>query len=126
MTTNRTPIQRPSQTMITNRALDLYAAMGKLRCTCPPPPPAYWKRKPCPGCERWFDLDATLHTELGLRPWQCPATARQGPRRAGSTYTNEEIAARMKALQQAAARRAATLQGRTPDAEPVTGQDTFT
>jgi hypothetical protein len=39
MTTNRTPIQRPALTMISPRAVELFTAMGKLRCTCPPPSP---------------------------------------------------------------------------------------
>jgi hypothetical protein len=125
MTTNRTPIQRPALTMITPRAVELFVAMGKLRCTCPPPSP---KRSPCPGCERWYDLHADLHDELQCKPWEWPCVARQSPKRAGSPTWNETIAATMTALQEAARRRAAPSPSREegdPNAEPV-GQDTFT
>ena len=124
MTTNHTPIQRPALTMITRRALDLFVAMGRLRCTCPSPKPP--TQSPCPGCTRWYDLHGDLHSELGCKPWQWPCVARQSPKRAGSPYTNETIAATMTALQEATLRRTASLEGGTPDAEPVAGQDTFT
>ena len=62
MTTNRTPIARPVLTMISPRAVALFAAMGRLHCTCPPPSPT---RELCPGCDRWWDLQAELVDELG-------------------------------------------------------------
>jgi len=102
MTTNRTPIERPALTMISSRAIDLYVAMGKLRCTCAPPPPEYWKHKMCPGCARWYGLQADLHEELRCEPWQWPCVARQSPKRAGSTCWNEDIATRMAMLREAA------------------------
>jgi hypothetical protein len=102
MTTNRTPIERPALTMITPRAIDLYVAMGKLRCTCPPPS---LKRSPCRGCRRWHDLHAELHDELRCEPWEWPCVARQSPKRAGSTCWNEDIATRMAQLKKAARRR---------------------
>jgi hypothetical protein len=110
MTTNRTPIARPSAVQITSRALDLYEAMGRLKCTCAPSPPdEYWKRKMCAGCERWYDLHDELNDELRCEPWEWPCVARQSPKRAGSTCMNEGIAARMAALKAAAkARRTAS------------------
>jgi hypothetical protein len=97
MSTNRTPIQRPALKMISLHAIDLFAAMGKLRCTCPPPS---LKRSPCPGCERWYDLHDDLHRELGCRPWEWPCVARHSPKRAGSPCWNEDIAARMAMLRE--------------------------
>jgi hypothetical protein len=132
--TRRTPLDRPPVAQITPRAVDLFIAMGKLRCTCPPPPPEYWKHKICVGCERWYDLHGLLDDELGCEPWEWPCVARQGPKHAGSTCMNEGIAARMAALKAAAkARRAATATRRTAslplDEEdtnaPVAGEDTL-
>jgi hypothetical protein len=102
--TRRTPLVRRPAVQITPRAIDLYAAMGNLRCTCAPPSP---KRSPCPGCERWYDLHDALHGELGCKPWEWPCVARQSPKRAGSTCMNESIAATMALLRQAASQRAA-------------------
>jgi len=100
MTTNRTPIQRPAATPITDRALDLFEAMGRLKCSCPPPRPL--AGEPCPGCRQWFDLHDLLHTELKLKPWQWPCVSRRGPKHAGDTCWNDEISARMKMLSNAA------------------------
>jgi hypothetical protein len=120
MTTNRTPIQRPALTMISARAVDLYVAMGKLRCTCPvPKPPTVG---PCPGCAAWYDLHAELHDELRCELWEWPCVARQ-PKRAGSAYMNESIGARMAMLKEAAkARRTVSPSSEkeeSPDVEPV-------
>jgi hypothetical protein len=127
MTTNRTPIQRPALTMISPRAVELFEAMGKLRCTCPSPKPP--TQSPCPGCRRWYDLHADLHVELGCKPWEWPCVARSTPKRAGSPCWNEDIAARMMLLREAARRRApatpSSLEEGDPNAEPVAGQDTF-
>jgi hypothetical protein len=106
--TRRTPLVRRPAVQITPRAVDLYTAMRKLWCTCLPPPRPP-ERGPCAGCASWYDLHAELHTELGCRPWEWPCVARQSPKRAGSTYWNEDIAARMTALKEAArARRTAS------------------
>ena len=108
MTTNRTPIQRPALTMITPRAIDLYITMGRLRCTCPSPKPV--TQGPCSGCARWYDLHDDLHRELGCQPWEWPCVARRSPKRAGSTYWNDDIAARTALLDGAVQqRRAASL-----------------
>lgn len=120
MTTNRTPIQRPALTTITARALDLYEAMGKLRCTCPPPSP---ERSLCPGCRDWHDLHDALHSELGCAPWEWPCVARQRPKRAGSPAWNEDIAARMTLLKDAARRHTAPPSEEGPHAEPVADQE---
>jgi hypothetical protein len=99
--TRRTPLERRSVAQITPRAVDLFEAMGKLRCTCPSPERTRYV-SPCPGCERWYDLMDALHMELGCEPWEWPYVARQSPKRAGSTCWNDEIAARMAALKAAA------------------------
>jgi hypothetical protein len=112
MTTNRTPIQRPAAAMISPRAIDLWEAMGNLRCTCAPRDwdGKYWEHQQCPGCERWYDLHGELNDELGCAPWEWPCVARRSPKRAGSTCMNEKIAATMARLDEAAkARRAAQL-----------------
>jgi hypothetical protein len=128
MTTNRTPIHRPALTTITSRAIDLYEAMGKLRCTCPSPKPP--TQGPCPGCEQWYNYHDALHSELHYEPWQWPCVARQSPKRAGSTCMNADIAARMALLKEAAkARRTSpptSEKEESPDvAEPVAGPGTL-
>jgi hypothetical protein len=100
--TRRVPLARRPVVQITAEAVRLFEAMGKLKCTCPPPSPT---RSPCPGCERWYDLHAELHDELRCKPWEWPCVARQSPKRAGSTCMNETIAATMTLLQEAAKRR---------------------
>jgi len=52
-------------------------------------------QEPCPSCATWYDLHAELHAELQCEPWD-------SPKRAGSSCMNEEIAARMKLLREAA------------------------
>jgi hypothetical protein len=123
--TRRTPLARRSAVQITPRAIDLYVAMGKLKCTCPPPSPG---RTLCPGCQRWYDLHAELNAELRCKPWEWPCVARQSPKRAGSSCMNETIAATMALLDEAVRRRAAVPARKEEgtDAEPVAGQDTFT
>jgi hypothetical protein len=83
--TRRVPLDRTAAVQISPRAVDLYLVMSKLKCTCAPPPPEYWKHKMCPGCARWYGLQADLHEELRCEPWQWPCVARQSPKRAGST-----------------------------------------
>jgi hypothetical protein len=131
--TRRTPLARRPAVQITPRAVVLFVAMGKLRCTClpPPRPPT---RSPCAGCARWYDLHAELHVELHCKPWEWPCVARQSPKRAGSTAWNETIAGTMAQLDEAVRRRAvldpvAAKSGRAgeppsleegdPNAEPV-------
>jgi hypothetical protein len=99
---------------ISPRAVDLYVAMGKLKCTCLPPAPTW--QEPCPGCARWYDLHADLHDELQLPPWQWPCIGRRSPKRAGSPTMNETIAATMRLLEEAvkARRRAAANPGESP------------
>jgi hypothetical protein len=125
MTTNRTPIERPALTMITPRAVALFTAMGRLRCTCPSPKPP--TREPCAGCARWYDLHADLHDELQCQPWEWPCVARQSPRRAGSLAWNENIAGTMRLLEEAARRRTSSkvskADERDTDAESITGQE---
>ena len=68
MTTVRTPIERRQTKPITARAVELYVAMGKLRCTCPQPKPV--THSVCQGCERWYDLHGELHGSKQPRPEQ--------------------------------------------------------
>jgi hypothetical protein len=74
--TRRTLIARHSVAQITPNAVDLFVAMGRLRCTCPSP--KLPTQEPCPGCARWYDLHADLHVELRLKPWEWPCVSRQG------------------------------------------------
>jgi hypothetical protein len=104
--TRRTLLARHSVEQITAHAVDLFVAMGRLRCTCPSPKPP--TQSPCPGCTRWYDLHDDLHSELGCKPWEWPCVARQSPKRAGSTCWNEDIADRMAMLREAARRRTAS------------------
>ena len=123
--TRRVPLGRRPAVQITPRAVELFVAMDKLRCTCPSPKPP--TQSPCPGCERWYDLHAELHVELRCKPWEWPCVVRQSRKRAGSTRMSESMAATMTLLQEAARRRTASssLEG-GPYAEPVAGQDSFT
>jgi hypothetical protein len=66
MSTNRVPINRPAVAQISERAVDLYIAMGRLKCSCPSPRPR--TLGPCPGCAKWYDLHDLLDDELGLPP----------------------------------------------------------
>jgi hypothetical protein len=100
--TRRIPLARLPAAQVTERAVELFVAMSRLKCTCPPPSPT---RSPCPGCERWYDFNGELHVELGCKPWEWPCVARQTPKRAGSPCWNEDIAARMAILDEAVRRR---------------------
>jgi hypothetical protein len=106
--TKRVPLARRPAMQVTAHAVDLFVAMGKLRCTCPPPEPwpSPW-RPPCAGCARWEDLHDELHRELRCELWEWPCVARQSPRRAGSPTWNDDIAARMRMLREAARTRKA-------------------
>jgi hypothetical protein len=54
---------------ISDAALDLYAQMACIRCTCEPelrPPDEGWETwEPCSGCQRWADLNRRLLRMLG-------------------------------------------------------------
>jgi hypothetical protein len=125
--TRRTPLARPPAVQITPRAIYLFVAMGKLRCTCAPRDWSgkYWEHQPCAGCARWYDLHDELNDELRCEPWEWPCVARQSPKRAGSTCWNEDIAARMALLKAAARRRAASSSLEDTNAKP-TDRDTVT
>jgi hypothetical protein len=121
--TRRTPLARHSAVQITPRAIELYEAMGRLRCTCPSPRPP--TQGPCRGCARWYDLHDLLDDELRLPPWYWPIVGRQGARAAGPPAMNETIAATMKMFEDAIRRRRAAVPAREEEgtnAEPVAGQ----
>jgi hypothetical protein len=110
--TRRTPLDRPAVGLrITERAVDIFIAMGKLRCTCPPVPADYWTHKTCASCERWWDLHSELADELGtsVELWEWLIVARQSPKHAGTFAVNEGTVARTVAFQEAAKARRAVL-----------------
>jgi hypothetical protein len=123
--TRRLPLRRPLQgPQITPRAVDLYIAMGKLRCSCPSPKPP--TQGPCPNCEKWFDLHADLHDELQLAPWEWPCVSRLSPKHAGSPTMSESAPALMALLKEAAKARRTVSPSRKEDphaeVEPVAGK----
>jgi len=72
--TRRVPITRTAIPQITPRAIELFDALRRCRCSCPPIDweGEYWKRDRCAGCERWWDLHHDLHRELHCKPWHFP------------------------------------------------------
>ena len=89
--TRRIPLARRPTTVVTPRATELFAAMGKLRCVC------CNGHSSCPACDEWWRLHAELHAELNLKPHEWPAVARQSPKGAGPPI-NDDTAARMALL----------------------------
>jgi hypothetical protein len=75
MTAKRTPIYRPVRGRLSPEALDLYAELRGLRCTC-----AHCNLQAegrCPGCRRWRKLYPTFQSMMRagapwIRPWQIP------------------------------------------------------
>jgi hypothetical protein len=139
MTTNRTPIQRPTLTMISPRALELFAELERVRrarrraADCTIAESGYCTTD-CRACRRWFDLHDELHIELRLRPWQWPCLPRN-PYPPGSPKARdwrpgtepEELWNLLNEVRRAAVA-PSSPEGGTPYAEPepVAGQDTFT
>jgi hypothetical protein len=119
--TKRTPLDRPVVGFrITEHAIDIFTAMGRLRCTCLQViPERYWLHKMCASCEKWYSLHGRLADELGasVEPWEWPIVSRQSPRRAGSTCCNEGMAARTAAFKAAAKARRATKPTAPPPLE---------
>ena len=73
MTTKRIPIARPRRAQIVPEALDIFDAMTKLKCTCPPVDFEGADREECPGCELWSRLHSQLAGLLpGIKPWDWP------------------------------------------------------
>ena len=76
MPTTRTPIRRDQQSgQFTEKAVDLFAKLIKIECTCEPRDwgGEYWKHTSCEGCEKWSSLESKLLHEFdGLMPWECP------------------------------------------------------
>jgi hypothetical protein len=142
MTTNRTPMQRPALTMISPRAIELFAELERARrarrravdCTlsehglC---------TTDCRACRRWFDLHAELHTELRLKPWQWLCLPRN-PYPLGSPQARDwrpgaeqaelwELLNEARRAAVAASRRTAASSREEEDTngEPVAGEDTL-
>jgi hypothetical protein len=135
MTTNRTPIQRPALTMISPRALALFAELERARrarlravdCTISEQGLC---TTDCRACRAWSDAHNQLHVELRLQPWQWPCFPRN-PYPPGSPKAREwRPSAEQKELWDllTEARRAAvvattSLEEERPYAEPVAGQE---
>jgi hypothetical protein len=79
MTTNRTPIERPTLTTISLRAIELFGELERARrarknaTDCKLGGPQDFCKAECRACRLWWDAHAALHTELGLEPWNWPA-----------------------------------------------------
>src|SRR5262249_21687508 len=68
----RTPLARQSlQPRIPPKAVELFNAMRRCRCTCDLSSPKRLHRG-CPGCDTWWTLHSELDTELAMPPWQWP------------------------------------------------------
>ena len=93
--TKRIPLARRPATQITPRAIELFVAMGKLRCSC------NGHSSCCEACDEWWRLHDELHDELCLKPHEWPCVARQGPKRAGPVCEDEDTASRMALLRSA-------------------------
>jgi hypothetical protein len=74
MSTRRRPIIRRQTAPISPRAVELYKAKRRIRCTCGPYPPGRGPhRKQCAGCFRWWELHSELDEALGpTKPWLWP------------------------------------------------------
>jgi hypothetical protein len=69
VTVNRIPISRPARPRFSDAALDLFAKMKRVRCTCPP----HDLRSRCAGCQTWDELHGQLcHHWPAYRPWYWP------------------------------------------------------
>jgi hypothetical protein len=84
MSTKRTRISRPQRTPIAPRAIALFREMQALetKCTCEPIDwdGKYWEHEQCPACDRWWDLHAELHDEIGAKLHEWPGIETPGAR----------------------------------------------
>jgi hypothetical protein len=139
VTTNRTPIVRPAATMITPRAIELFAELERATrarrraVDCTIGPYGHCQTDKCGACLRWWDAHNLLCTELSLPPWVWPAIPRN-PYPPGSAMAREWLPGHEQQelwnlLDQA--RRGAVVPSssekeESPDVEPVAGPGTFT
>jgi hypothetical protein len=74
MVTKRTAIARRYTASVSERAVELYLAMKRIRCGCEAPPPGRIAPSPqCAACERWWNLHSELDEALGpTKPWLWP------------------------------------------------------
>src|SRR5262245_10043902 len=96
MPTKRTPIGRTPIPQIMPRAIELFDAMRRCRCTCPP------HRNPltrCSACDRWWQLQNQLCDELRTRPWEYPCI--EDPREADGPDDRPEAQERWRLLAEA-------------------------
>jgi hypothetical protein len=71
--TKRVPVARTPIPQITPRSIELFDAMKRCCCTCPPIDwEGQWGRQQCPGCKRWWELQNELCDELRTKPWEYP------------------------------------------------------
>jgi hypothetical protein len=141
MTTNRVPINRPAQAMVSPRAIELFVELERARRArkhaddCVVSEFGLCEAE-CAACERWWTAHNELHDELRLDPWLWPAVPRN-PYPVGSPGAREwRPDADAKALwdRLKAAHRAATATRRTAslpldeedtNAEPIAGEGTL-
>jgi hypothetical protein len=109
--TTRTPIDRPARPPITRRAVQLWEAMQRIECTCPPRNwSRYWEHEICDGCAERNRLRRGIHAELQLKPWEIPAVMAPdapnpwpvGSRRHAGWRPNADAVERWLALEAAA------------------------
>jgi hypothetical protein len=83
MSTKRTPLARPLQHLISDRALRAFRHMRRLesQCTCPPRDwdGEYWKHRQCAACDAWYEQHNILHSELAMPPWRWPCNIDADP-----------------------------------------------
>ena len=73
MTVRRTT-RRGTHRRISPLAVELFARMQALKCTCEPIDwnGKYWQHEPCAACHEWWALHSDLHNALNCMPWEWP------------------------------------------------------
>src|SRR5262249_32826581 len=69
-------ISKERDVQVTPRAVELFEAMRRVRCTCGPGERGHVLRC-CAGCQRWWDLQNDLHLELHCKLWHWPCLRRR-------------------------------------------------
>jgi len=67
-------LSKERDTRITVRAIEIFDAMMRIRCSCDPDD----RNTKCAGCRRYDLLDEQLGLELKTPVWQLPTIARPG------------------------------------------------
>jgi hypothetical protein len=107
MPTRRTPIKhnRRVQLVVSDEALDIYAQMKAIACTCKPSPkmPYYDVPEECSGCVEWAVLNLRLARLVTLPLHEIHVT----PPPSGECFLREEEESRRAAFEHALAEREA-------------------